>query len=442
MALMQNIDSLTCAAHVVPVAPRGVLRDHAVAVKDGRIVAVLPREVALARFEAANVVNLDHHVLIPGLVNLHCHAAMTLMRGLADDTGLMSWLQDHVWPAEAKHVSDEFAHDGSLLAMAEMLRAGVTCVNDMYFFPEATARAALRAGMRASLGVIAIEFPSAYASDAQGYLQKGLATRDAYAGESLLSFTLAPHAPYTVGDETMKRIAALAEELDVPIHTHVHETRHEVDEGTRQHGARPLERLRRLGIVGPRLIAVHAVHLEDHELDLLAREGVSVAHCPSSNLKLASGIARVAEMRARGINVGIGTDGAASNNRLDVLTEMRTAALLAKATSGDASTLGAHEALEMATLGGARALGMAEAIGSLEPGKWADMTAVDISSLETSPVYDPVSHLAYAAGREHVSHVWVAGEPRLEDRRLLTLDEQDLRAKARWWQARIANAER
>jgi 5-methylthioadenosine/S-adenosylhomocysteine deaminase len=438
MALMEKIDSLVCAAQVVPVAPRGVLRDHAIAVKGGRIVAVLPREAALQRFDAARVVNLEHHVAIPGLVNLHCHAAMTLMRGLADDTALMTWLQDHVWPAEAKHVSDEFAHDGSLLAMAEMLRGGVTCVNDMYFFPEATARAALRAGMRASLGVIAIEFPSTYASDATNYLHKGLATRDAYVGEALLTFALAPHAPYTVADETLKRIAVLAEELDVPIHTHIHETRHEVAEGEKQHGARPLERLRRLGLVGPRLIAVHAVHLEDHELDLMARESVSVAHCPSSNLKLASGIARVADMRARGINVGLGTDGAASNNRLDVLTEMRTAALLAKAMSGDARTLGAHEALEMATLGGARALGMADAIGSLEAGKWADITALDLSAVETSPCYDPVSHLAYAAGREHVSHVWVAGEALLEDRRLLTLDEQDLKAKARWWQGKLA----
>ena len=434
---MEKIDSLICAAQVVPVAPRGVLRDHAIAIRAGRIVALLPRAAAMARFEAARVVDLEHHVVIPGLVNLHCHAAMTLMRGMADDTALMAWLQEHVWPAEAKHVSDEFAHDGSLLAMAEMLRAGITCVNDMYFFPEATARAALRAGMRASLGVIAIEFPSNYASDASNYLKKGLATRDAYAGEALLSFTLAPHAPYTVGDETLKRIAALAEELDVPIHTHIHETRHEVEEGEKQHGARPLERLRRLGLVGPRLIAVHAVHLEDYELDLLARESVSVAHCPSSNLKLASGMARVADMRARGINVGLGTDGAASNNRLDVLAEMRTAGLLAKAMSGDASVLDAHEALEMATLGGARALGMADSIGSLEPGKWADIAALDFSSIETTPCYDPVSHLAYAAGREHVSHVWVAGEPVLERRRLRALDEQDLQAKARWWQGKL-----
>jgi 5-methylthioadenosine/S-adenosylhomocysteine deaminase len=292
--------------------------------------------------------------------------------------------------------------------------------------------------MRTALGMIAIEFPTAYAPDAHGYLQKGLATRDAYRGEALLSFTFAPHAPYTVADETLKRIAVLAEELDIPIHTHLHETQGEIEQSVTQHGMRPLERLRRLGLVGPRLIAVHAVHFEEVELDLLAREGVNVAHCPSSNLKLASGIAPIAAMRGRGINVGFGTDGAASNNRLDPWTEMRTAALLAKGASGDAAVVSAADALEMATLQGARALGLDGMIGSIEPGKAADLTAVELDSIETLPCFDPVSHLVYAAGREHVTHVWVAGEPRLAERRLTTLDAQDLHDKAVWWQSRLS----
>lgn len=433
-----TVDTLICAAQVVPVEPRGVLNDHAVAVEGGRIVAILPTAEALARFEARELVRLERHVLIPGLVNLHCHAAMSLMRGIADDVPLMTWLKEHVWPVEARHVNDEFVHDGSLIAMAEMLRGGSTCVNDMYFFPDAAARAALRAGMRACLGVIAIDFPSAYAPDPAGYLQKGLATRDAYQGEALLTFCLAPHAPYTVGDETLKRMAVLAEELDVPIHCHVHETREETEEGRARHGIRPFERLRRLGVVGPRLIAVHAVHLEEAELDVMARESVSVAHCPSSNLKLASGIAPVAGMRARGIRVGLGTDGAASNNRLDMFTEMRTAALIAKAASADARVVSAAEALEMATLEGARALGLDAHIGSLVPGKAADIAAVELSSLETLPCFDPVSHLVYTAGREHVTHVWVAGRLRVAERRLVGLDEQDLRDKALWWQKRLS----
>ncbi|MGE5096584.1 MAG: TRZ/ATZ family hydrolase [Betaproteobacteria bacterium] len=435
---MRPIDTLICAAHIAPVAPRHVLDDHAIAVDAGRIVAVLPRGEAFARFEARRVVNLDRHVVVPGFVNLHCHAAMSLLRGIADDLPLMTWLQEHIWPAEAKHVHDEFVHDGSLLAFAEFLRGGTTCMNDMYFYPGATARAALRAGMRAALGVIAVEFPSAYATDAADYLQKGLATRDAYRGEPLLSFCLAPHAPYTVSDETLRHIAVLAEELDAPIHTHVHETQSEIDSSVARHGVRPLERLKRLGIVGPHLIAVHSVHVNEGEMDVMAREGVSVAHCPSSNLKLASGFAPVAAMRSRGIRVGLGTDGAASNNRLDMMTEMRTGALVAKAASGDASAVGAFEALEMATLEGARALGLDRDIGSIQPGKWADLTAVELASFETLPCFDPVSHVVYAAGREHVTHVWVAGELRLEERRLTGIDEQDLLDKARWWQERLA----
>jgi 5-methylthioadenosine/S-adenosylhomocysteine deaminase len=438
---MQPVDTLIVAAHVVPVEPeRTVFADHAVAVHEGRILALLPEAAALEAFEPANLVRLERHVLIPGLVNLHTHAAMALLRGLADDLPLMAWLQDHVWPAEARHVGDDFVHDGTLLAIAEMLRAGTTTFNDMYFFPEAAARAALRAGMRASLGMIAIEFPSAYAADADGYLAKGLATRDAYQGEELLSFCLAPHAPYTVGDETLRRIATLAEELDLPVHIHVHETTTEISQGIAQHGVRPLERLHRLGIVGPHLIAVHAVHLEETELDLLAREGASVAHCPSSNLKLASGIAPVAGMLRRGINLGLGTDGAASNNRLDVLSELRLAALLAKGASGDARVLGAHEALRLATLGGARALGLDASIGSIAPGKRADLAAVELSAPEALPCFDPVSHLAYVAGREHVTHVWVDGVARLAGRTLSGIDEDDIRDKVSWWKQRITNA--
>jgi 5-methylthioadenosine/S-adenosylhomocysteine deaminase len=437
---MIEVDTLIHAAWVAPVEPPGtLLAGHCVALRDGRIAALVPSVDVPGAFSAREEVRLDRHLLIPGLVNLHGHAAMALLRGIADDLPLMTWLREHVWPAEARHVGDEFVHDGSLLAAAEMLRGGTTCFNDMYFFPEATARAALKAGIRASLGMIAVEFPSAYAADAQGYLHKGLATRDAYRGEELLSFCLAPHAPYTVADETLSRIAILAEEIDAPIHTHVHETADEIAQEISRHGVRPLERLRRLGLVGPRLIAVHAVHVEEAEIELLAREGASIAHCPSSNLKLASGIAPVAACRAMGVNVGIGTDGAASNNRLDLLGEMRTAALLAKGASGDARAVGAHEALRMATLDGARALGLEATIGSIVPGKAADLAAVELSAPETLPCFDPVSDLVYAAGREHVTHVWVAGELRLAQRRLTGVDEDEVRAKAAWWRSRIRN---
>jgi 5-methylthioadenosine/S-adenosylhomocysteine deaminase len=401
---------LICARWVVPVAPAGVvLEGHAVLVEGSRIAALLPAAEARVRFADARLVELGEQVLIPGLVNAHTHAAMSLMRGLADDLPLMRWLQEHILPAEANHVSPEFVRDGTLLACAEMLRGGITCMNDMYFFPQAAVEATLAAGMRASIGMIVTEAPSSYASDPEDYLAKGLALRDKYREHPLLSFCLAPHAPYTVSDATLSRIATLASELDCPVHMHVHETLDEIERSTAEHGVRPLERLRRHGVLGPNLISVHSVHLSADEIVLLGRHGCSIAHCPSSNLKLASGFAPVAALQAAGANLCLGTDGAASNNRLDLFQEMRTAALLAKAVSGDAAALPAHAALRAATLGGARALALDKRIGSIEPGKAADLVAVRLDALELSPLFDPVSQLVYAAGREHVSHVWVQG---------------------------------
>jgi 5-methylthioadenosine/S-adenosylhomocysteine deaminase len=364
---------------------------------------------------------------------------MTLMRGLADDLPLMRWLEDHVWPVEAKHASPEFVRDGTLLACAEMLRGGVTCFNDMYFFPEAALEAALAAGMRAALGIIVLEFPSAYASDPQAYLAKGLALRDRWREHPLASFCLAPHAPYTVSDASFRRVAQLAAELELPVHVHLHETADEVARAEAEHGERPLARLARLGLLGPGLIAVHAVHLAPAEIALLATHRASVAHCPSSNLKLASGIAPVAQLLAAGVNVALGTDGAASNNRLDLHEEMRLAALLAKAAGGGAEAMPAHAALRAATLGGAIALGMEASIGSIAPGKWADLAAVSLDDVALQPVYDVVSHLVYACGREHVTDVWVAGERVLRDREPTRLDLADLQARAGLWQTKILN---
>jgi len=426
------------AGWVLPVRPAGhVLVEHTVLLRASRIVALLPTACTLA-LPVSRRVDLTGRLLMPGLVNLHTHAAMVLMRGLADDLPLMRWLQEHVWPTEAAHVSDAFVHDGTLLACAEMLRGGITCFNDMYFFPEAAARAALRAGIRASLGMIAIEFPTGYAADPQDYLDKGLATRDRLRGEPLLSFCFAPHAPYTVSDATFGHIRTLADQLQAPLHIHLHETAQEIADSLRQHGERPLARLDRLGLVGPQTIAVHAVHLDAEDIDRLARRGAHVAHCPTSNLKLASGLAPVARLMEAGIGVGLGTDGAASNNRLDLLAELRLSSLLAKAVAGQAEALPAHRAVEMATLEGARALGLEDLIGTVEPGKQADLIAVDLARLELAPCYDPVSHLVYAAGREHVTDVWVAGQPRVRDGRLVGLDTEALCALAGAWQARIA----
>ena len=434
----QTVDCVIDARWVIPVQPRRtVLEHHSVAIKGGTIVDLMPSAAVSERYLPLRRIELADHALIPGLVNLHTHAAMTLMRGLADDTALMDWLQKHIWPAEARLVSPEFVHDGTLLACAEMLRGGVTCFNDMYFFPEAAAQAVLSAGMRAALGMIVIELRSPYANDAADYLSKGLALRDRYRDESRLSFCIAPHAPFTVSDATFERVATYAGELDVPVHIHLHETADEIRDSLATHHQRPIRRLQKLGLLGPGLIAVHAVHVEADEIALLAEHGCHIAHCPSSNLKLASGIAPVAKLHRQGVNVGLGTDGAASNNRLDMFSEMRLAALLAKGSSGDPTVLPAHAALEMATLNAARALGLDRRIGSLARGKRADIAAIKLEAPELSPCYDPLSHLAYAAGREHVSHVWVDGELLVENGALTRLDARELTAKAGHWKEKI-----
>ena len=428
------------ARWVVPVEPAGaVFENHAVAVRDGIIEAVLPSEQAGARFPGYEELVLKNHVLIPGLVNAHTHAAMSLMRGLADDLPLTPWLEKHVWPAEARQVSPQFVHDGTLLACAEMLRGGITCFNDMYYFPESALEAALLSGIRSAHGMIVIEFPSAYASDAEDYLRKGLELRDRYRDEPLASFCLAPHAPYTVSDAAFGRIATLGAELEVPVHLHLHESAGELERSLAEHGSRPIERLRRLGLIGPNLIAVHAVHLLPEEIELLARNGSSVAHCPSSNLKLASGFAPVAKLLSAGVNVALGTDGAASNNRLDMFQEMRTAALLAKAVAGDASAMPAREALHAATLAGARALGIDAVAGSIVPGKSADLVAVEMRAPELEPCYDPLSHLVYAAGREHVTHVWVAGTLLVDDGSLVKTELRSLDTRIELWQNSLRN---
>ncbi len=423
-------------------APDGqCLVDHAVVVEDDRIADVLPTERARQQHPDAERVSLPGHLLVPGFVNLHAHAAMSLLRGVGDDLALSAWLRDRIWPLESRLVDPQFVRDGATLAFVEMLLGGTTCVNDMYFFPEASIEAALAVGIRSAHGIIVVDFPTVYASDPAEYLRKGLALRDRMRDEALVSFCLAPHAPYTVADETLREIATISREIGLPVHIHVHETAEEIAEGMARYGARPLARLDALGLVGPEMIAVHAVHLDDDDLRRLAAGAASVAHCPHSNAKLACGIAPTARMHEMGIRVGIGTDGSASNNRLDLLGEARTAALLAKATSGRADAWPAARTLRAMTLDAAAALGLDARIGSIECGKQADLVAVDLRAAELSPVYDPVSQLIYACGREHVSDVWVAGKPVVRTRQLADLRVREALAevlgRTAVWQNRV-----
>lgn len=439
-----DVSLIINARWLCPIIPSNtLLAHHAVVIQSENIIDICPIAEAAEKYSADEVAQLDEHILIPGLINLHAHAAMTLMRGLADGLPLMPWLQDHIWPAEKKFVSQEFVHDGTLLAAAEMLSGGITTFNDMYFFPESVAEASIKMGLRANLGLVVLEFPTQYASDADGYIKRGLDARDHLRNESLVSFSFAPHAPYTVSDKTFRRITTLAAQVNIGVHTHLHETQDEVSKSESEHGLRPVSRLANIGLLGPNLTLAHCVHLDDGEMQLLAQHGCSVAHCPSSNLKLASGIAPITQLIKYDINIGLGTDGAASNNRLDLFTEMRLAALLAKGVSGDATVLPAHKALEMATINGAKALDMDDKIGSIEVGKLADLTAVKLTDIELQPCFDPVSHLVYVAGREHVSHVWVNGDLRYhkpaDSRGVYSdIEPRELSNMAKKWQAKLS----
>lgn len=437
---MENVDLLINSRWIIPVEPLGArLEHHSLVVKNQQIHAVLPQHEAKNLYRARETIELPNHILIPGLVNLHVHGAMTLLRGMGDDLPLNRWLEEVIWPAERRLVSHNFVRDGTLAAASEMLRGGITTCNDMYFHPQAAAQAYDLAGIRAVVGMVVIDFPTPYANTPDDYFSKGLAALDEWRDHPLIHFAMAPHAPYTVSDESLSRCLSLAEELQIPIHTHVHETKSEIDASISRFGVRPLARLARLGLLGPEFIAVHSVHINSDDIDLLARHQCKIAHCPTSNMKLASGAAPIPELVAAGICVGLGTDGAASNNRLDILREMNHASLLAKVTTGNAAALPAPQLLKMATLDGAAALGMAHRIGSLAVGKLADMCAVSIADFEAHPCHDPIAHLVNVASRDQVTHVWVGGKMQLSNRELLRICNTDLVANSALWQNEPCN---
>ncbi|MBP3985614.1 TRZ/ATZ family hydrolase [Pseudoxanthomonas helianthi] len=435
----QTCDLLIEAGFVVPVQPHGVvLEDHAVAVSNGEILAVLPTAQARARYAAKQVVSRPDAALVPGLVNAHAHNPMTLLRGIADDLPLKVWLQQHIWPIEGAVIGPEFVADGITLAIAEMLRGGTTCANENYFFPDVQAATYKRHGFRARVGLPVIDFPTAWASSDDEYFDKAGEVHDQWRDDALVATAFAPHAPYTVNDANFERIRMLADQLDVPVHLHLHETAQEVQQSLEKYGQRPIARLDRLGLVNDRLIAVHMTQLTEAEIRLVAERGVSVVHCPESNLKLASGFCPACALQRAGVNLAIGTDGCASNNDLDMFGETRTAAFLAKAVAEDAAALDAFEALRAATLGGANALGFGDRIGSIEPGKQADLVCVDLGAVETQPLHHVVSQLIYATGRHQVSDVWIAGKPKLLQRELVDMDMAGLIANAKQWRTRIA----
>ncbi|NQX87851.1 MAG: TRZ/ATZ family hydrolase [Halioglobus sp.] len=423
---------------IVPMVPYGVvLEGHSVALSGDRISAILPRAESLG-IAADEVVDLPSHAVLPGLINSHGHAGMSLLRGYADDLPLMPWLEQHIWPAEKTHASEQFAADGMELAIAEMVRSGTTTFCDQFVFPDVGAATAQRLGMRCQIAFPVWNFPTRWASDTDEYISKGLAVHDQFKHSTLVSVVFGPHAPYTVAEDDLARVATLASELDTVIHIHLHETAAEILQAMDVSGERPISTLHRLGLLGPRTQCVHMTALIDEDIDLLVSTGAHVVHCPQSNMKLASGICPVSDLRAKGVNVAIGTDSAASNNDLNLFGEMQTAALLAKLHGRDATALPAADALHLATLGGARALGREDALGSLEVGKLADVIAVDLSGPETQPVYNPVSQLVYACNGSQVTHSWIAGEAVMWQRELKYIDLAALGARIGEWHQRIS----
>ncbi|OED42442.1 N-ethylammeline chlorohydrolase [Chromatiales bacterium (ex Bugula neritina AB1)] len=418
-------------------AENRVLENHAVIVNADKIAAVVPWPEAQSRYHGIQVIDLPEQALMPGLINAHTHMAMNLLRGFADDLPLMTWLSEHIWPAEGQHVNREFVADGTRLAIAESVRGGVTCFNDMYFFPDTIAETAKEMGIRASVGLIALDFPTVWAQNADEYLSKGRELYNDLQGQSMITTMIAPHAPYTVSEEPLRKIAAMRDSLGVGVHIHVHETAVEVQQFLEQHGIRPLARLAEVGLLDDQLAAVHMTQLIDTEIEQLAQTGSHVLHCPESNLKLASGIAPIARLLDASVNVAIGTDGAASNNDLDMLGEIRSAAFTGKNAAENAASLPAEQLIRMATINGAKALGIDEQTGSIEAGKQADLATIDFNRIELQPVYNPVAQIVYSANRYDVSNVWIAGSQLLSAGNFTRYPEQALIDKARQWGERI-----
>lgn len=414
-----------------------LLSDYSIVIENDKIIDLVPQDKVFDEYEANDTYQLTNHILIPGLINTHTHAAMSLFKGFADDLPLQDWLNDYIWPAEKEFINSSFVKDGSILALSEMIKSGVTTFNDMYFFPDATAEAVKELGVRSNIGLVVLDFPTNYATDPEDYLLKGFEFRDKWRNEELITTSIAPHAPYSVSDEAFTLINTYSEELSINIHTHLHETQWEIEDSIEKYGITPVQRLNNLGIIGPSLMAVHCVHLNDQDMATLAKNKVSIVHNPSSNMKLGSGIADIAKMLKQNLNISLGTDSSASNNRLDIMEEMRLAALLIKGSTKSPESFSANEAIKMATINGAKALGLESIIGSIEKNKKADLVAIDLNSIENQPIYNPLTTLVYSSSRSDVSYVWIDGEIKLKDKKLVKIDEERIIQLAKKWQRKL-----
>lgn len=434
---MKNVDQIIHGKWIIPCEDDTVLEKHAIIIEQGKILDIIPSPEVELKYFASAIEHFNTHAITPGFINSHTHIGMNYFRGLANDLSLMDWLNHHIWPAERTWVAHEFVYDASLLAAAEMIRGGTTCFNEMYFFLNATAEAADVAGIRGHIGITVIDFPTAWAKSKQEYIDKGLAFHEEYKSHERITSTLAPHAIYTVAEDTLTSLRDLSEQHDLKINMHIQETADEIQKSLQHTNKRPIRRLHDIGFITPRLIAVHMTQVNEEDIEILQQGNPHIVHCPESNMKLASGACPVSLLKNAGLNVALGTDGVASNNDLDMIGEMRAASFLSKLSTLNPQSLTATETLQLATLNGAKALGIDHHTGSLQKGKAADFIAINLDEIETQPLYHPISQIVYSASRHQVTDVWVAGKRLLKNRELLTLDEKEIKEKAKYWQKKM-----
>ena len=439
--MKQPIDILIKHGLVLTMNPNlDVIPDGAVAIKGNKIVDVGPTDRLRSTYEVETAIDATNKLVLPGLINTHTHAPMTILRGIADDLPLMEWLEHHIWPVERKFMDADTVYLGAMLACIELLQSGTTTFVDMYFFEDKVAEAATRAGIRCVVSEVLIDFPTPCNPTPEGAIKYTKWLMDKWRDHPLITVAVSAHAPYSCSKPVLQHAAKLASEANVPLLIHLSETKDEVKRITQQHGMSPVEYLASIGFLGPNVIAIHCVHLSQHDIELLARHRVSVSHNPESNMKLASGIAPVPQLLSAGINVGLGTDGTASNNNLDMFGEMDTAAKLHKVISGDPTVMDAKTVVKMATCMGAKVIGMDDKIGSIEKGKLADIIIVDLNRPHLTPMYDPYSHLVYSARADDVEVVIINGKLVLRDRKLLTIDIDDVLQQVRVIASRIKRA--
>jgi 5-methylthioadenosine/S-adenosylhomocysteine deaminase len=435
---MQECDTIIYPDKIIHGNDLKIIKKNAIAIKDKKIIAIDEDDTIRNNYYSHNTYNLPTSIISPGFINCHTHIAMNLFKSFVFDLPLSIWLQDYIWPAEGRFLSEEFVYDGSMLAIVEMIKCGTTCFNDMYFYPDKTADATILAGLKAVMGMVVIDYPSKWANNSFEYIQKGLSFLDKYKKQNLIKTSFAPHSLYALSANAWQNIATIANELDLTVHTHLNETQQENALFIKKYKITPLQKLKELELLNKNLIAVHMTHFNKQEEILIKNNPINVVHCPLSNAALSCGYCDVTQLKKLNSNVVVGTDGAASNYNLDMIQQMRSVGMFAKLVTKDATNMPAYEIYKMATVNAAKALQL-ENSGFLQVGMDADMIAIDTKNVNTYPCYDELSSIVYSACSDQITFSWVQGRLLMEDRKLITIDEDEVLSKVAFWQEKIKN---